>query len=149
VYDDSKLGEVTEEVTDVENFDGAKLVTVSRRLMPHGRMVVVQRVAVSDKGLQEFHAAPPTAAPGLVPGRWLLDVSRKPDRGKKMRVVSGGSWWFAFVGYDEVEVPAGKYWAAKVVPDGGLPSGAVYRYAAGVGLVKRTVERKGKVVSVR
>lgn len=147
VYADRTSGEVTEEVTDVEDYEGAKLVTVSRRMAPSGRLVVVQRVAVSEKGLREVNTRPPTAAPGLVPGRWLLDFSRTPDR-RKVREIPG-PWWYAFVGYDEVEVPAGTYWAAKVVPDGGTLSSGAYWYARGVGLVKRTVRSKGKVETVR
>lgn len=127
--------ESTEVVTAVESKDGAVLVSVSRDF--NGRLTPLSRVSVSKSGLVKI---------GI--GARDLDA---PQTMLKVPVRDGDSWEWALAtgrkttltakGIEEVEVPAGKYRAARVDGETDAGNGRTIRYsywyAPGVGLVKQ------------
>jgi hypothetical protein len=130
-------------VTEVEDKEGAKIVTVSEEMM--GGKVLFEVMAVSEKGLfklqaGEFKNKPPLyelRLPIKVGNKWDWTIPSQPRvmEYKGTRTVQKE---------ETVTVPAGTYSAIPVVFEG-TRAGRPYRYtswyASNVGLVKKRVDQ--------
>lgn len=131
VYD-TNGAEETRVVTAVDRVEGGTLVT-TEYLRPDGTKAPHMKVKVTAKGL--FLAE---EGGGAYDPPWCI-LELPPKAGAKWDTLSGGrsqvTGSMTAAGLEEVEVPAGKFRAAKVVWESG-PNPATYWYAPQAGLVK-------------
>jgi hypothetical protein len=140
-----EVTEYTDVVTKAESKDGVVHVSLGRVI--NGRPGLTEDLEVSGKGV--FHRA--VNGRNVDPPMPLLKLPSKPGDKWEYQPQPGQTTSFTVGTVEEVEVPAGKFKAIRVVSErsgNGVSLQQTHWYAPGVGLVKMSTTKPGLEIEI-